>query len=101
TATSVDALIGEPVRVRIRARDVSIALERPRRISIQNVLEGTIAEIKTGNDGVVDVAIVVGATTLRSRVTRRAVEQLELSEGLAVYAMIKAVSLSRLGSARG
>jgi molybdate transport system ATP-binding protein len=99
TATNVDALIGEPVRVRIRARDVSIALERPQRISIQNVLEGKIVEIAAGSNGIVDVAIAVGATTLRSRVTRRAVEQLGLAHGLAVYALVKAVSLTRAGSA--
>src|SRR5262249_29842545 len=98
TATNVDALIGEPVRVRIRARDVSIALERPRRISIQNVIEGTIAEVREGANGIVDVAIAVGTTTLRSRVTRRAVQQLGLAKGLTVYAMVKAVSLSRAGS---
>ena len=99
TAPNVDALIGEPVRVRIRARDVSIALERPRRISIQNVLEGTITDVGVRPNGIVDVAIAVGPTTLRSRVTRRAVEQLGLEKGLAVYAMVKAVSLTRTGSA--
>jgi molybdate transport system ATP-binding protein len=97
TATSVDALIGEPVRVRIRARDVSIALDRPQRISIQNVLEGTIVEVGAETGGVVDVAITVGATTLRSRVTQRAARQLGLARGLAVYALVKAVSLSRSG----
>jgi len=95
TAANVDALIGEPVRVRIRARDVSIALERPRRISIQNVLEGTIVEVRAGGNGAVDVAIAVGATTLRSRVTQRASQQLGLAKGLPVYALVKAVSLSR------
>jgi molybdate transport system ATP-binding protein len=95
TATNVDALIGEPVRVRIRARDVSIALERPRRISIQNVLEGTIAEVGAESNGVVDVAIAVGGTTLRSRITGRASQQLALTKGLEVYALVKAVSLSR------
>src|SRR5262245_6815648 len=99
TATNVDALIGEPVRVRIRARDVSIALERPQRISIQNVLEGTVAEVGAEIGGIVDIAIVVGGTTLRSRVTQRAVHQLGLSRGISVFALVKAVSLTRAGSA--
>jgi molybdate transport system ATP-binding protein len=98
TATNVDALIGEPVRVRIRARDVSIALDRPQRISIQNVLEGTITDIGTERSGIVDVTISIGATTLRSRITARAVEQLGLSPGLDVYALVKAVSLDRRGA---
>ena len=94
-ASNVDALVGEPVRVRIRARDVSIALDRPQRISIQNILEGTIAEVGSENGGVVDVAIGVGGTTLRSRVTRLSAGQLGLARGLGVYVLIKAVSLDR------
>jgi len=95
TVTNLDALAGEPVRVRIRARDVSIALERPQRISIQNVLAGRIASIGPAREGVVDVTIAVGAAALRSRVTRRAAEQLGLAPGVEVHALIKAVSLDR------
>jgi len=98
TVTNVGALIGEPVRVRIRARDVSIALERPQRISIQNVLGGTIAAVGDQRSGVVDVSIGIGATTLRSRITARAARQLGLAPGLAVYALVKAVSLDRRGA---
>ncbi|MGH8641718.1 MAG: molybdenum ABC transporter ATP-binding protein [Burkholderiales bacterium] len=95
--TNLDALVGEPVRVRIRARDVSIALDRPSRISIQNVLPGTIASVGAARNGVVDVSLTAGAATLRSRITARAAQQLALRPGLDVYAMIKAVSLDRLG----
>jgi molybdate transport system ATP-binding protein len=93
--TNVDALIGERVRVRIRARDVSIALERPGRISIQNVLGGRIAAVGDERSGIVDVSIGIGATTLRSRITVRAARQLGLAPGLEVYALVKAVSLDR------
>lgn len=95
TVANVDALIGEPVRVRVRARDVSIALEQPQRISIQNILGGTITGVGEERAGGVDVSIVVGATIFRSRVTRRSVQQLGLAPGLQVYALIKAVSLDR------
>ena len=95
TVTNLDALVGEPVRVRIRARDVSIALELPRRISIQNVLRGKIAAIGDQRNGIVDVSISVGGVMLRSRVTRRAADHLALAPGLDVYALIKAVSLDR------
>jgi molybdate transport system ATP-binding protein len=97
TVPNVDALIGEPVRVRVRARDVSIALERPQRVSIQNILGGRIIEIGPERGGIVDVSIAVGSTTLRSRVTLRAARQLELAAGTAVYALVKAVSLTRAG----
>jgi len=97
TVTNVDALIGEAVRVRIRARDVSVALEAPRSISIQNVLTGVIASVGPAQAGVVSVSISVGTVTLRARVTRRAAEQLALEPGMAVYVLIKAVSLDRHG----
>jgi len=99
--THVDALIGEPVRLRIRARDVSIALEAPRAISIQNVLRGRIVEVGEARAGVVNVGIAVGASTLRSRITQRAADQLALSPGLDVYALIKAVSLDRQAAGHG
>jgi molybdate transport system ATP-binding protein len=95
--TNLDALVGEPVRVRIRARDVSIALDRPSRISIQNVLRGRIGSIGEERGGVMDVTVSVGGAVLRSRITRRAAEQLALAPGIEVYALIKAVSLDRHG----
>src|SRR5262245_509653 len=97
TVTNLDALIGEPVRVRIRARDVSVALDLPERISIQNVLPGKVAELSAARGGIVDVSIAVGRVKLRSRITERAAVQLGLVPGLGVYAMIKAVSLDRHG----
>ena len=98
TVTNVDALIGERVRVRIRARDVSIALRRPEAISIQNIFAGTVREVSPERSGEVDVAMAVGGVLLRARVTQRAVDQLGLAPGLAVHALVKAVSLARAGS---
>ncbi|HWI13742.1 MAG TPA: molybdenum ABC transporter ATP-binding protein [Burkholderiales bacterium] len=98
TVTNVDALIGEPVRVRIRARDVSVALEQPQRISIQNVLRGSIEKVEAQPGGIVDLTIAVGAARLRSRVTRRSMDQLDLTPGREIYALVKAVSLDRGGA---
>jgi molybdate transport system ATP-binding protein len=93
--TSVDALVGETVRVRIRARDVAIALDRPARISVQNVLRGRVSEISSENGPLVDVLIRVGEANLVARITRRSADELNLQEGQDVYAMVKAVSLDR------
>ena len=90
-----DAQAGERVRVRIRAREVSIALEPPRHISIQNILRGKIAAIDALGGSSVNVMIAVGAATLRSRITRRAARQLALAPGMEVYALIKAISFDR------
>lgn len=95
--TNLDALVGEPVRVRIRARDVAIALEAPAHISIRNVLKGEVTEVGAARGGIVDVSIAVGATLLRSRITAQASGELGLRPGLAVVALIKAVALDRPG----
>ncbi|MDX1377055.1 MAG: molybdenum ABC transporter ATP-binding protein [Burkholderiales bacterium] len=94
-ATNLDALIGEPVRVRVRARDVSLALRRPEQTSILNVLAGRIVEIAEGPGAAAEVRLAVGEATLLARVTRRSRERLGLRPGLEVYALVKAVSLDR------
>ncbi len=97
TVGNFDAQTGERVRVRIRAREVSIALEPPQHISIQNILRGSVIAIDEPRDSSVVIVIAVGAITLRARITRRAVRQLALAPGMDVYALIKAVSLDRHG----
>jgi molybdate transport system ATP-binding protein len=92
---SVEALPGERVRVRIRARDVSLALSRPTGLSIINVLEGSLIAFGSDDGPIVDVQLRVGEVSLLARITRRSREQLGLTEGQTVYALVKAVSFDR------
>lgn len=88
------AALGSRMRVRILARDVSIALQLPQQSSIQNCLSATVVDIHPDRDAArVLVRLAVGNTHLLSRVTRRAVDQLALQPGMSVYAQIKAVAL--------
>ena len=93
--TDIDALVGERVRVRIRARDVSIALEKPRGISVLNCLPGIVAELGDDRGSSVDVRIAVGPTSIIARITRHSAIQLGLAPGGEVFALVKAVSLDR------
>jgi molybdate transport system ATP-binding protein len=95
--TGARVRVGEAVRVRIRARDVSLALEKPAAISVQNILPARVTDLSAARDGVVRVGLEIGPTPLRARVTQRAAEQLGLVPGKPVYALIKAVSLDRHG----
>jgi molybdate transport system ATP-binding protein len=95
TVPNVEALVGERVRVRIRARDVSIALARPEGLSIVNVLEGSVAAIADDGGTIVELQLQVGAARLQARITRRSRDELKLAEGRRVYALVKAVSLDR------
>jgi molybdate transport system ATP-binding protein len=91
----VDALVGEPLRIRIRARDVSIALERPRDISVLNCFAGRVVEIGTDPGSSTDVRIDVAGTTILARITRHSAARLKLAPGSEVWALVKAVSLDR------
>jgi molybdate transport system ATP-binding protein len=94
--TGVNAALGQAVRMRIRARDVSLALMEPRHTSVLNVLRGKISDIMTEPTGeAVDVSIRVGASMLYARITRFSCDRLGLAVGKDVFALIKAVSLDR------
>ncbi len=94
-ATDVEALVGERVRVRIRARDVSLALQRPADISILNVLPGTVTALGAESGASLDVSVDLGGTALISRITRKSARALGLAPGVKVYALLKSVSLDR------
>ena len=91
----VDALVGEVLRIRVRARDVSIALEEPRGISVLNCFRGRIAQVGAEPGASVDVRIDVAGTPILARITRHSAERLRLAEGLEVWALVKSVSLDR------
>jgi len=92
TVPGINAIIGERVRARIRARDVSIALQKPSGLSIVNVLSGRVTAIREESGPVVDVQIAVGATVLTARITRRSLVQLGIHVEQDLYALVKAVS---------
>ena len=94
-APDVDALVGERVRVRIRARDVSLATVRPESISMLNVLPGTLKALGESAGASVDVQIDVAGTILLARITRKSVEALGLVPGRPVFALVKAVAIDR------
>ncbi len=91
----VDATVGERVRARIRARDVSLARERPMQISILNILAGCVTSIADETGPVVDVQLAIGSATLTARITRRSVQQLGVCVGQELYALVKAVSFDQ------
>ena len=85
--------LGEPIRVRIRARDVALALRSPADTSIQNILPGTIADVVAIGDAMVDVRLDVGFPLL-ARVTIKARDDLGLRAGQQVFALVKSVAVS-------
>ena len=88
----LDLPLGSALRVRIRARDVMIALSPPAGLSALNVLPGVVAEIGAGDGPIVDIRLDCAGEALIARLTRRSVEGLGLVPGRRVYAVIKSIA---------
>ncbi len=92
----VDLPVGAEVRVRLRARDVSLSLSRPADISILNLFAGRIVEIGVDDGPYVDLRLIIGDSSdaaIWARVTRRSLHDLGLAVGSDAYALVKAVSI--------
>lgn len=89
---------GTPARVRIRARDVMLALEEPQKISALNMFAGTISAVIPSGNASVDVAVSCSGETIMARVTRQSAVTLDLAPGRRVFAVVKAVSVSAPGA---
>jgi molybdate transport system ATP-binding protein len=88
----LDAPVGSELRVRIRARDVMIALRPPEELSALNVLSGIVVEISHSDGPIVEMRLDCAGETLTARLTRRSVEGLGLAPGRQVYAVIKSIA---------
>ena len=86
--------LGFKMRMRIKARDVSLSLTRPLDTSILNIVEGIVIEIGADDGSQIDVLLDVG-TPLIARVTRKSVIAMRLKAGTKIFAMIKAVAIDQ------
>ncbi|PCI76914.1 MAG: molybdenum ABC transporter ATP-binding protein [SAR86 cluster bacterium] len=85
---------GSGVRLRIRARDVSLCLEQPKQSSILNILPAVIAELAAEPyNGSRVVKLDMAGKQLLSKISEYSVQQLELRAGQSVFAQIKSAAL--------
>ncbi len=91
---NIDLERGEPLRVRIRARDVSLSLSRPADTSVLNVFKGTIIAVEPGEGAYMDVLVNIGAPLIAT-ITRKSVARMGLKPGRAVFAAVKASAIDR------
>jgi molybdate transport system ATP-binding protein len=85
--------LGAHSRIRIHARDVVIATQDVEHLSIRNKLACTLMRAKYENTPYVDLLLDVESQSLRATITRDAYDELNLSEGLQVFALIKSAAL--------
>lgn len=80
-------------RLRIPARDVSIALNAPQQSSILNTLPAVIDAIEHSDSARVLIRLKLGDQYILARLTHKSLDQLQLCVGQKVYAQIKSVAL--------
>ncbi len=92
--------LGSEMKLRIRARDVSLSLSEPKDISILNRLPGTVIEVRPDAEGpMAEVLVDVGAPVW-ARVTKLSAETLKLAPGQEIWALIKTVAIDRTSPGR-
>jgi molybdate transport system ATP-binding protein len=87
---------GSRLRVRVLATDVTLALDRPQRTSVLNIVAARVAEIAedvSGGAGQPVVKLDAGGTPLLAQITRKSLANLDLRPGQELYAVIKGVAL--------
>mgnify|MGYP006424950267 CR=1 FL=1 len=86
---------GAPLRVRIMARDVTVALTYPTASSALNRLQAQITSISNDpQPSHVILRLAVGEQTLLARISARSCRELELVPGSMVWAMVKGVAVT-------
>ncbi|MBD2859266.1 molybdenum ABC transporter ATP-binding protein [Spongiibacter sp. KMU-158] len=87
---------GKSLRLRVLARDVSIALSNHDDSSILNRLPAIIDAIQLNSaTGTAVVTLKVGEQVLFAAITQLSLEKLQLREGISVWAQIKSVAIAR------
>lgn len=84
-----------PLRVIVRANDVSVSIEPLEATSIQNSFPARIGRLDEEAGATLRLTLDVDGQALIARITRRAAARLDLAPGRAVYAHIKSAAVRR------
>ena len=84
----------QQVRLKIQAKDVSLALEKPQKTSILNILPAVVEEISDVSVmGNCTVKLDLGGEKLLARISDYSRQQLGLRQGIQLFAQVKAAAL--------
>ncbi len=94
----VELPLGHAVRLRVLARDVAIATQRPEGLSVQNVLPGTLTAmaVRPNQRRLLRIAVGGDGAALLALLTEDSARRLHLEPGQEVYALVKSVASSAL-----
>lgn len=85
--------IGKPVRLRLKSRDIAIALKRPEYTSLQNCLPVTITHIEETDAAHAKIMCDLGQQKLIAHITKKSLQELDLVAGQGAFVLIKSVAL--------
>lgn len=85
--------VGQRVRVRIQARDVSLTLQRQEGTSVLNIFPATVTGVSHDSPGQVMVRLDAGGSALLARITQKSAAALQLQPGLRLYAQVKGIAV--------
>ncbi len=91
-APRVDLPQGAALRVRIRARDVTLATRKPVQMAAQNIYRGTILQMEPDTGSRVEVLLDIGVP-LWARLSAKSAQELKLAVGMSAYAVVKSVAI--------
>jgi molybdate transport system ATP-binding protein len=99
-----DKPLGSSVRIRILARDVSIALQAQEATSITNIIMATVAKVTPTHDPAkVLITLSIGEkknqrSLLLAHITAKSADALNITLGQQVYAQVKSVAIMKSSS---
>ncbi|MFH9574855.1 molybdopterin-binding protein [Streptomyces sp. NPDC017230] len=85
--------VGTAVRALVKSTEVSVATGRVEGLSIRNRLPGTVTALTTG-DAMASVRVAVEGSELTAVITKEAADDLGLSVGVPVVALVKSTEVS-------
>jgi molybdate transport system ATP-binding protein len=92
----IDLSAGQPVRLRVLARDVAIATRRPDGLSVQNVLPCRLLALAERPNGRCLVQLDLDGACLLALLTADSARRLDLRPGQEAFALVKSVASSAL-----
>lgn len=81
------------MRIRIFAKDVSVSLCKPEKTSVLNILPAVVSDISNLGSGQVMLKLIINDLPLLSRITVKSLQDLDLKQGMPVFAQVKSVAV--------
>jgi len=84
---------GATTRALIKARDISLSLDKPTSTSILNAIECRVSSVAPQDQATMLINLQLQTTQLKALITKRSAQDLKIAPDQRIFALIKAVSL--------